>query len=102
MDTKDGKVHTAIIMPQGGRQGRVDSSTPSHPLAHQASYKEESEGARKEPETQVIQTRKDHIRHLEHHRNHSVPEPPNEHRHNKEENYDQGMSSDDYIVVVVV
>ena len=98
VQTKNRLVYGRTGMTQSTAKWRV--RCPAHPgtLFYQSTQQQLSQSPRQYPKRYVIHTRKRHIRSSNHYGNEPVTKPTHECGHNYEEQHQQSVSSNQYIV----
>ena len=76
------------------RQRRINRPARTRALADKHRATEQQEGRRQQPEGNIVQPRKRHIRRTDHDRHKPIAEAANQRRHDHEEHHDQTMGRD--------
>ena len=99
---KNGHVHGNTRVTQGSAEGWVNGPTRSCPAVHKSRAQKQKKRGHNQPETDVIQPRKGHIRRPDHQRHKPVSKAPNQRRHDHKKHHNQTMGRDQNVIKLVV
>jgi len=101
MKRKDAEIHGQTHMANSGK-GRVNGPTCANARLKERGGKQKKQRGWEKPEREVIQTRKSYVRSTNKKRNESITKTTHHGGYYKKKNHNKGMSSDNYIVKLII